>query len=143
MRLYLPILVSALVLSGCEKTATHFHPNGMKSEVFKFRLEPNSATGIPDTVRWGEALHWMEDGHFVSRLNYKAGKLDGPAIDYYRTGEIRVRFYYRDGKLDSTVSFQPDGRIRERMVAGVERDTFIIYDSLGNTEKRLRMDAVE
>ena len=137
------LLASALLLWRGDKTATHFHPNGMKSEVFRFRLQPNPATGEPDTVRWGEATQWFEDGQLVSRLNYKAGQLDGAAFDFYKTGEVRVHYYYRSGKLDSCVYFQPDGTIRERIVAGVERDTFITYDSLGNAEKRLRLDAIE
>jgi antitoxin component YwqK of YwqJK toxin-antitoxin module len=126
-----------------DKTATHFHPNGMKSEVFRFRLQPNPATSGPDTVRWGEATEWSGDGYLVSRLNYTAGKLDGPAFDFYRTGEVRARYYYRSGKRDSSIYAQPDGKIWQRIVAGAERDTFITYDSLGNTEKYLRPDPMD
>lgn len=143
MRFYLLILVSVILLSGCERVATRFHPNGMKREVFRYKLQPNPTTGKPDTVRWGEASEWREDGYLVSRLNYNAGQLDGSAVDFYQTGEIRVRYYYRNGKLDSCAYFQPDGKIREKMVSGVERDTFITYDSLGNATKRLRLDAME
>jgi antitoxin component YwqK of YwqJK toxin-antitoxin module len=141
--LSLLILASVLLLAGCEKTASRFHPNGVKSETYGFKVRSNPVTGAPDTVRWGKALEWGEDGRLFSQLNYKAGKLDGPAFDFYETGEVRVRFYYSNGKLDSTVLFLPNGKIRERMVAGVERDTVITYDSLGNAIKRLRLDAME
>jgi antitoxin component YwqK of YwqJK toxin-antitoxin module len=143
MRHCLPILASALLLSGCEKTATHFHPNGKKSEVFKYRLQPNPATGKPDTVRWGETTEWREDGSLSSRLNYEAGKPDGPAFDFYNTGEVRVQYYYRSGKLDSGIYFMPNAKIWQKIVAGAERDTFITYDSLGNAEKHLRPDPMD
>jgi antitoxin component YwqK of YwqJK toxin-antitoxin module len=138
MRLW--IFASVLLLWGCVKTATRFHPNGVKSETFEFKIQPNPETGAADTVRWGKALEWNDRGNLVSQLNYKAGKLDGPAVDFYKTGEVRVRYYYRNGKLDSCVSFLPDGKIWERIVAGAQRDTFITYDTLGNAIKRLRLD---
>jgi antitoxin component YwqK of YwqJK toxin-antitoxin module len=141
--LRLRILASVLLLWGCVQTASRFHPNGVKSETFEFKIRANPETGLPDTVRWGKAVEWNDRGNLVSQANYKAGKPDGPAVDYYKTGEVRVRYYYRNGKLDSCISFLQDGKIWERIVAGAERDTFITYDSLGNAEKRLRLDPMQ
>lgn len=121
-------------------TSDKYHANGMKSETYHFRINRNSITNKLDTLRWGPATEWDEDGNKVSELNFRNNLLEGVCQYFYRDGKIRVLYYYRKGKTDSSVWFDQIGNIREKIRAGPERDTIYRYDSSGKINIEARPD---
>lgn len=133
-----PVLPVFLLFFGCSmhpelRTASRFHPNGTKMETFSFYLSKSDRKGIPDTVLSGESISWDSSGTMVSSRFYRKGRLDGVSKDFFPDGRVRVRYFHRNGILDSTYSFDEKDRLRVRTLYAGERATIFYIDEFGNS----------
>ena len=51
----------------------------------------------------------------IKRINYKAGKRDGEAIEYYENGKIKTKTNYKAGQPDGEfVEYYEGGQLEEK-----------------------------
>jgi uncharacterized protein len=64
---------------------------------------------LKNGVLEGEALIYSA-GRVVARMQFRQGKLNGPAVYYDDTGQVQIQSSYKDGKLHGdSLYFGPDG----------------------------------
>jgi hypothetical protein len=133
--LVLPLTLLFLFSCGSgpnPKSATTFHANSRKARTFGFYEAVNPSGAGPDTVLSGKYIEWDSLGRQRSLKNYRDGKLDGIEEDYFPNGKIRMRAHYSDGKVDNTLNWDEQGRLRERVQYKAGKATVFFIDEYGN-----------
>jgi antitoxin component YwqK of YwqJK toxin-antitoxin module len=110
-----------------------FHPNGKVMETYQYRLALREGKQ-PDTLLMGERILWdSTTGRKLYMTNYRDGKKDGVAIDWYPGGSVRYRCYYRLGIADSSSLWDENGGLLERAHFHYpDHDTLFRYDRDGS-----------
>jgi antitoxin component YwqK of YwqJK toxin-antitoxin module len=111
------LLFESLLVLGCAHdlySARTLYSNGKVKETYHYRLIPREGKA-PDTLLMGEHIQWdSTTGRKLYMTNYRDGKKDGVAIDWYPSGTERYRCHYRSGIPDSCSLWNEKGRLLER-----------------------------
>ena len=147
------------------KDSLYYHPNSPKVNAVSYWSNgAKSSEGVfINKNKDGKWLYYNESGKLVAEDNYVAGKkqgvckifsaengvllqeenwdknlLNGEYIEYYITGDIRVKWHHKNGKIDGDFeSYFLDGQVwnKGQYVAGLRHGTWICYDTEGNEVK--------
>jgi len=108
------------------------YPNGKVKETYQYRLVLREGKQ-PDTILTGERILWdSTTGRKRYMTNYRDGKKDGVAIDWYPGGSVRYRCYYRSGIPDSSSLWDEKGRVLDRFHYHPGHDTDFRYEKDGS-----------
>jgi antitoxin component YwqK of YwqJK toxin-antitoxin module len=147
------------------KDSLYYHPNSPKVDAVTFHTNGKKASeGVfINKIKDGKWLYYNNDGKLIAEDNYKNGKkngisklyssqdgtllkeepwennvLHGEYKEYYTTGQLRLKWNYKKGKIDGPYeSYYVNGSVwnKGQYVAGLRHGTWICYDREGNELK--------
>jgi antitoxin component YwqK of YwqJK toxin-antitoxin module len=147
------------------KDSLFYHPNSPKvNAVTYWSNGVKSSEGVfINKNKDGKWLYYNESGKLIAEENYVIGKkqglwtmfsaetglplqeenwdnnkLNGEYVEYYITGDLRVKWHHKNGKIDGPFeSYFLDGQVwnKGQYTEGLRHGTWICYDREGNEVK--------